>query len=79
MADVSSSPLMPFESIGYSLSGPPIQMEAQGSVLKSAQSAQEALHGMSPSRQMNFEATSSQISNSITAVYEFLLSVKAIF
>jgi hypothetical protein len=79
MPDVSNAPAMPFESIGYSISSPPIQMEAEGSVLGNAQSAQEALLGRSPVYPGNFEATSSLISTTFVSVQELLLSVRAVF
>lgn len=79
MAAVSTSLGTPYEARGSSLSGRSIQTEAKGFVMHGAQSAQEILNGVMNSRAMNSEATSSLTSNIIISVYEFLLSVKAIF
>jgi len=79
MPSVSSTRATPYEAIGYSLGSSPVQTEAKGFVMRGAQSAQEALHGLMPVRPLNYESTSTLISTTIISIYERLLSVKAIF
>ena len=79
MASVSTSLGTPYEARGLSQSGRSIQTEAKGFVMSNAQCAQEILRGVMNAPSMNSEATSSVVSDIITTVYEFLLSVKAIF
>lgn len=79
MAAVSTSLGTPYESRGFAQSGRSIQTEAKGFVMYGAQSAQEILNGVLNSRAMNYESMSFLTSNTITSMYEFLLSVKAIF
>jgi hypothetical protein len=79
MASVSSALAIAYEAIGYSISAPPVQMEAKGVVAQSVQPVWEGLRSPMPTFSMNYESLSSLASATVISIYEILLTVRAVF
>lgn len=80
MAAVNSAPaFQPFESRGYAIGSPQIQIESAGTVTNPVSSVLEALKALMPTKYMAYESTATSITADYDSPFEALLSVRRVF